>query len=397
MNPQEALSMLMDSVGSRNPAEGKWSSFRCPSHGGKSMTSGYASIQNGVFIAKCFNGCSMTEILTSVGIDIREIEQSKEGTQIKTKPKQSESPKRLSSTERHILETDTNTILKAYSSSECYEGVLADHLRAIEHARLDARTEHEIKHADITAGTQWRKEISNRDIKQDWSIWREHIALKEHACKPESLDGLVGLIFGSHTAPSVRKMRIGSNTIGFVYPLRYPKRSSPPFSWKAVWWEKSDTGEIIKKKKNMPGHSMMPYSIFVPNPRFEDKTFSDIVFLVEGEGDAVTLAGMGAKAAASGSKQRVPEAMTGLCQRLASSGRKNIRVVCIPDNDIGSGAKSFAEAQRLSKNDYGVDSSIINIGMLADVSEGVKKPKDVRDFAIMFGLDEMRNTLRSNL
>lgn len=70
MKPADKLLPLLDKV--RQVKPGKWTA-RCPAHDDKTPSLHITEVEDGKLLVKCWAGCSVTEILASVELELRDL------------------------------------------------------------------------------------------------------------------------------------------------------------------------------------------------------------------------------------------------------------------------------------------------------------------------------------
>ncbi|MHC8355666.1 virulence-associated protein E [Pseudomonas sp. LB3P81] len=70
MKPADKLLPLLDKV--RQVKPGKWTA-RCPAHDDKTPSLHITEVEDGKLLVKCWAGCSTTQIVTAVGLELRDL------------------------------------------------------------------------------------------------------------------------------------------------------------------------------------------------------------------------------------------------------------------------------------------------------------------------------------
>ena len=70
MKPADKLLPLLDKV--REVKMGKWTAC-CPAHDDKNPSMNITEVEDGKLLVKCWAGCSVTEILASVELELRDL------------------------------------------------------------------------------------------------------------------------------------------------------------------------------------------------------------------------------------------------------------------------------------------------------------------------------------
>ena len=68
--PADKLLSRLDKV--RQVKPGKWTA-RCPAHDDKTPSMNITEVENGKLLVKCWVGCSVNEIIASVGLELRDL------------------------------------------------------------------------------------------------------------------------------------------------------------------------------------------------------------------------------------------------------------------------------------------------------------------------------------
>ena len=158
--------------------------------------------------------------------------------------------------------------------------------------------------------------------------WEEAYTMvaNRHACNdPSELYFMVGLI------PPLRTTETYGDTYAYpewqyVYMMRYPNWNSPAVNWKVCKFEKENDNS---KKLNAAGRTIPPYSVF----RHKNTTSKNTIWLVEGEGDALSIALCGEIAIASSSSGNLNKAAAYSARLCAAN---DLHLVLLGDNDAAS-------------------------------------------------------------
>lgn len=368
--PEEVIQAV--GAGRLDSKNRRW--FRCPAHMGKSATSAFLmsggpenQVSSGVRFA-CMGGCTWQEV--------------KDAT-------------------IQLLGGDVDipfTPRKTASQSE-QQGKYPDY---------EPETSSGINYAQAAPNTnRWIEQFSEMTQRvlsnyahsnvRGWQESRSAYASRHHAT-PETLKGMLGMI-PPHTEFPIYHRQFKESKWLCAYMLRYPKRDSPPWSWRVLY----PSGTKI----TVPERTIPPYSVFA-----RPGVVSEHVWLVEGEGDAVTMSSTGRVVLAAGGASRLKTAAryaSHLCMRysktllILADFDQNPKGLRGAQRNVGKKAGIEAEnfALREGLSQVHLEPSIVD----RDFSDEINRHdvmvyeqahgtiKDARDYATAYGIDALSERL----